>query len=281
MSRDVDAGGSPGGWRPLPAQIPPLVLVGRINWKPRREALGLLNEQVASGAVEAHHPAVEKAVFPKDASEGHAPVVDKEVHVRFPRQIIERRKGELDPLRLRRVRSASDRVVAAVTATPDRYPESICRRPVEQGEWRPCVDQRLDSPSLPLVAEDDLDGRPGNLDDRSASRDDPFFGAVREGVVASWQLANPDHEAVGRRRDELDRGVRSFLAHVSHEDDKVAGVGRSGDDPPVLDGHPLACVVVDPGGPAQRLDRPTRPRDAHVVKVPTAGQRSLSHAAIL
>ena len=131
------------------------------------------------------------------------------------------------------------------------------------------------------MGEDDLDGRAGDIDDLAAAGDDLFLGAVRKGVIASRQLPDPDHEAVGRGGDELHGGVSSILTHVLHEDDEVSGVRRGRDDPPILHRHPLPGVLVDAHDPAKWLNRYTGPCDAHVIKVPSTGGEPLSHAAIL
>ncbi len=272
---------SPGRRRALPTEIAPLVLVGWIDRKPQLEALRLLHEQVAGGAVEADHPAIQEPVLAEKAGEGHPPVVDEEVDVRLPGQVVEGREGELDPLRLCRMRSAADRVVAAIGTTPDRQSESVGRCSVEQRERCARVNQSLHSPSRALVAEDDLDGGAGDVNDLAASGDDSFLGAVREGVVAGRQLPGPDHEAVGRGGDELHGSVGALVTHVSHQDHEISSVRGGGHDPAVLHCHPLAWVPIDADGPPERLDRRTGPGDAHAVKVPRDGQRSLSHAAIL
>ncbi len=131
------------------------------------------------------------------------------------------------------------------------------------------------------MGKDDLDGWAGDLDDLAAGGDDPFLGAVRKCVVASRQLPDPDHETVGRGGHELYRGAGAILTHVSHEDDEVSSMGSGRNDPPILHSHPLARVLVDAHGPPKRLNRHTRPCDAHVVKVPSAGGEPLSHASIL
>lgn len=153
--------------------------------------MGLLHDEVATRPIEAHDPPVEEPALSEDSLEGHLPVIDEEVNIGVPGEIVERGKRKRHELWLGKVRSAADVVRAAVTTASNRDCQGFGRRTVEQRERRPRVNERLDRPLPIAVIELESDGGPSDVDDLAAGRDDAVFRPIWKGVVSRWARNYP------------------------------------------------------------------------------------------